>query len=88
MRAKGGLSLVPGFWLFRASAFPCKGGISLFRGKGEQKVEGDRAKERQVKIGRKYGEFMEITEGLREEETVVTVGQNNLMEGVLVNVAR
>jgi membrane fusion protein, multidrug efflux system len=51
-------------------------------------VEGDRAKEREVKIGRKYGEFMEITEGLKEEETVVTVGQNNLMEGVLVNVAR
>ena len=51
-------------------------------------VEGDRAKERQVKIGRKYGEFMEITEGLKEKEVVVTVGQNNLMEGVLVNVAR
>ena len=51
-------------------------------------VEGDRAKERQVKIGRKYGEFMEITEGLKEKEIVVTVGQNNLMEGVLVNVAR
>jgi len=41
----------------------------------------DRAKERQVKIGRKYGEFMEITEGLKENEIVVTVGQNNLMEG-------
>ena len=51
-------------------------------------VEGDRAKEREVKTGRKYGEFMEITEGLKEEEIVVTVGQNNLMEGVLVNVAR
>jgi RND family efflux transporter MFP subunit len=51
-------------------------------------VEGDRAKERKVKIGRKYGEFMEIIEGTKEKETVVTVGQNNLMEGVLVNVAR
>jgi len=51
-------------------------------------VEGDRAKEREVKLGRKYGEFMEITEGLKEREVVVTVGQNNLMEGVLVNVAR
>jgi membrane fusion protein (multidrug efflux system) len=51
-------------------------------------VEGNRAKEREVKIGRKYGEFMEITEGLKEEEIVVIVGQNNLMEGVLVNVAR
>jgi RND family efflux transporter MFP subunit len=51
-------------------------------------VQGDRAKEREVKIGQKYGEFMEITEGLMEEEIVVTVGQNNLMEGVAVNVAR
>jgi membrane fusion protein (multidrug efflux system) len=51
-------------------------------------VEGNRAKERAVKTGLKYGEFMEITEGLKADETVVTVGQNNLMEGVLVNVAR
>jgi membrane fusion protein (multidrug efflux system) len=51
-------------------------------------VEGDRAKEREVKTGRKYGEFMEITGGLKENEIVVTVGQNNLMEGVQVNVAR
>ncbi len=51
-------------------------------------VEGDTAKERKVRIGRKYGEFMEISEGLKEKETVVIVGQNNLMEGVLVNVAR
>jgi membrane fusion protein, multidrug efflux system len=51
-------------------------------------VEGDRAKERKVRLGRKYGEFMEIVEGLKEKEIVVTVGQNNLMEGVLVHVAR
>ncbi|HBB18494.1 MAG TPA: hypothetical protein DCZ97_16410 [Syntrophus sp. (in: bacteria)] len=51
-------------------------------------VEGDRVKEKLVKIGRKYGEFMEITEGLKANETVVTVGQNNLMEGVQVHVAR
>jgi membrane fusion protein (multidrug efflux system) len=51
-------------------------------------VQGDRAKERKVRIGRKYGELMEITEGLKAKEIVVTVGQNNLMEGVLVNVAR
>lgn len=51
-------------------------------------VEGDRAKEKVVKIGRKFGEFIEIVEGLNAKETVVTVGQNNLMEGVLVNVAR
>jgi multidrug efflux pump subunit AcrA (membrane-fusion protein) len=51
-------------------------------------VEGDRAKEKLVKIGRKYGEFMEIAEGLKAKEIVVIVGQNNLMEGVQVNVAR
>jgi RND family efflux transporter MFP subunit len=51
-------------------------------------VEGNRAKERKVRLGRKYGEFMEIVEGAKDKETVVTVGQNNLMEGVLVNVAR
>lgn len=51
-------------------------------------VEGDRAKEKLVKIGRKYGEFMEITEGLKAKEIVVIVGQNSLMEGVQVNVAR
>jgi RND family efflux transporter MFP subunit len=51
-------------------------------------AEGDRAKERKVRIGRKYGEFMEIVEGLKANEIVVTVGQNNLMEGVLLNVAR
>jgi hypothetical protein len=51
-------------------------------------VEGDRAKERKVRVGRKYGELMEIVEGLNGKETVVTVGQNNLMEGVLVHVAR
>jgi len=51
-------------------------------------VEVDRAKERKVKIGRKYGEFMEIVEGAKDKETIVIVGQNNLMEGVLVHVAR
>jgi membrane fusion protein (multidrug efflux system) len=51
-------------------------------------IEGDRAKERKVRIGRKYGEFMEIIEGAKDKETIVTVGQNNLMEGVLVHVAR
>lgn len=51
-------------------------------------VEGDRAKERKVKLGGKYGELMEITEGLKAGETIVTVGQNNLAEGVKVHVAR
>jgi membrane fusion protein (multidrug efflux system) len=51
-------------------------------------VEGDRAKERKVKLGGKYGELVEVTEGLKAGETIVTVGQNNLAEGVKVHVAR
>lgn len=51
-------------------------------------VEGDRAREKEVKIGRKYGELLEIVEGLQGKEMVVVVGQNNLAEGVKVNVAR
>jgi len=51
-------------------------------------VEGDRAKERPVKTESKYGEMMEITDGIKEGEQVVVVGQQNLSEGVKVNVAR
>jgi len=51
-------------------------------------VEGNAAHERKVKTGGKYGEDIEITEGLKEKEQVVVVGQNNLSEGVKVNVAR
>jgi RND family efflux transporter MFP subunit len=51
-------------------------------------VEGDKAKEKEVRLGGKYGEMMEIVEGLKEGEEVVVVGQQNLSEGVKVNVAR
>jgi RND family efflux transporter MFP subunit len=51
-------------------------------------VEGDKARERNVLLGRKFGEFVEIIEGLKEKEKVVVTGQNNLSEGVKVNVAR
>jgi RND family efflux transporter MFP subunit len=51
-------------------------------------VEKDKAKEKSVQTGSKYGEYMEILEGLNDREIVVTVGQNNLMEGALVHVAR
>lgn len=51
-------------------------------------VEGSRAKERAVRIGSKYGELIEITEGLKAGDTIVVAGQNNLAEGVKVNVAR
>ncbi|MEI7637615.1 MAG: efflux RND transporter periplasmic adaptor subunit [Syntrophus sp. (in: bacteria)] len=51
-------------------------------------VENGQAKEKPVKTGQKYGEFMEIMEGLQGGEQLVTVGQNNLSQGVKVNVAR
>ena len=51
-------------------------------------VENDRAVERPVKVGQKYGEFMEILEGLKGGETLVVVGQNNVAKGVKVRVAR
>ncbi len=51
-------------------------------------TDGNTARERKVKIGGKYGEYMEIVEGLKEKEQVVVVGQNNLSEGVKLNVAR
>jgi membrane fusion protein (multidrug efflux system) len=51
-------------------------------------VEGNVAHARTVKTGNKYGEDIEILEGLKESEQVVIVGQNNLAEGVKVNVAR
>jgi multidrug efflux pump subunit AcrA (membrane-fusion protein) len=51
-------------------------------------AEGDRAKEKPVKAGSKYGEYMEIVEGLQNGETIVVAGQNNLADGVKINVAR
>ena len=51
-------------------------------------VEGNMAHQRIIKTGGKFGENMEIVEGLKEKEQVVIVGQNNLSEGVKVNVAR
>jgi membrane fusion protein, multidrug efflux system len=51
-------------------------------------VHDNKAQERIVKKGNKYGEYMEILEGLKEKEQVVVVGQNNLSEGVKVHVAR
>lgn len=51
-------------------------------------VEGNVAHQKTVKTGNKYGEDVEILEGLKENEQIVVVGQNNLSEGVKVNVAR
>jgi len=49
-------------------------------------VEEDRAKERLVKLGNKYGEEMEIVEGLKEGERVVVVGQQSLAENTKVRI--
>jgi membrane fusion protein (multidrug efflux system) len=49
-------------------------------------IEGDRAKERPVKLGSKYGELMEILDGVQTGEKVVAAGQQNLSEGAKVNV--
>jgi RND family efflux transporter MFP subunit len=51
-------------------------------------VENDRAHERIVKVGQRYGEFTEIMDGIGAGEMVVIRGQHNLFEGVKVNVAR
>lgn len=51
-------------------------------------VNGNQAQQRNIKTGGKFGEYMEVAEGLKEKEQVVIVGQNNLSEGVKVNVAR
>jgi HlyD family secretion protein len=50
--------------------------------------EGGRAKEKPISVGGKYGELMEIVDGLKEGEKVVVAGQQNLSEGVKVHVAR
>ncbi|MBF0330104.1 MAG: efflux RND transporter periplasmic adaptor subunit [Nitrospirae bacterium] len=50
-------------------------------------VEGEQARARKVKTGAKHGDFVEIIEGVKDAEQVVVVGQQNLAEGVKVNVA-
>ncbi len=64
-------------------------------------AEGDRARERFVKIGQKYSlrivtsgnntevmEYTEIIDGIREGEMVVTAGQQNLFEGAKVKILK
>jgi RND family efflux transporter MFP subunit len=64
-------------------------------------VEGNTAKERYVKVGRKYKfdptakssepsgkEYAEITEGVKEGELVVTVGQQGLFDGAKITVSK
>jgi len=49
-------------------------------------AENDTARERVVSIGGKYGEMMEVLDGLQEKERLVVVGQNTLTDGVKIRV--
>lgn len=49
-------------------------------------VEGDKAHERIVKIGNKYGDEIEIAEGIKAGEKIVTAGQQGLSEGTKVSI--
>ncbi|MBI5141362.1 MAG: efflux RND transporter periplasmic adaptor subunit [Nitrospirae bacterium] len=51
-------------------------------------ADGNMARERRVKVGKKIGEAMEIAEGLSAGEMVVTAGQQSLSDGAKINVAR
>lgn len=50
--------------------------------------ENGKARERYLKLGRKYGEMMEVAEGLQASEQLVVVGQNTLTDGVNVRVVK
>lgn len=49
-------------------------------------VENNVAKKRIIKVGRESGDFIEVTEGLTENEVVVTNGQINLSENASVRI--
>ncbi len=50
--------------------------------------EGDKAKERFLKIGDKYGDMVEVLEGLKGGEKLIVVGQNSLSDGIRINVIK
>ena len=51
-------------------------------------IEGNVAREKLVKLGSKYGEFMEIAEGLQAGQTVVVAGQQSLSDGAKVSATK
>jgi membrane fusion protein (multidrug efflux system) len=51
-------------------------------------LEDDIAKEKQVSTGDTYGDMIEVTSGLTAGERIVVVGQNNLADGVKVNILK
>lgn len=50
--------------------------------------EGDKAMEKFLKIGDKYGEMVEVLEGLTGGESLIVVGQNTLSKGSRINVIK
>ncbi|MRR36448.1 efflux RND transporter periplasmic adaptor subunit [bacterium] len=48
----------------------------------------DKAKARFLKLGNKYGDMVEVLDGLQGGESLIVVGQNNLTEGVKINVVK
>lgn len=51
-------------------------------------LEGDKARERSLKVGDKYGEVLEVQDGVRAGEQLIVVGQNQLVDGTKVHVVR
>jgi RND family efflux transporter MFP subunit len=49
-------------------------------------VNGEQAHEKPVKLGNKYGELVEILDGVAEGEQVVIAGQQNLADGAKVRI--
>jgi len=49
-------------------------------------AEGGKALEREVTLGAKYGEFVEVLSGVEEGETIIVVGQTAASDGVKVHV--
>jgi membrane fusion protein, multidrug efflux system len=48
--------------------------------------DGGKAREQAVKLGAKYGDMVEVIEGLAGGEKLIVVGQNNLTSGMKINV--
>lgn len=51
-------------------------------------LEGDKARERALKVGDKYGEVLEVLDGVRAGEQLIVVGQNQIVDGTKVHAVR
>ncbi|MGA0559614.1 efflux RND transporter periplasmic adaptor subunit [Larkinella sp. VNQ87] len=51
-------------------------------------LEGNTAKQRKIKVGREFGDTIEVLDGLSAGDQVVTTGQLNLSDGKLVQVTK